>query len=281
MTIHFGSGRGFTPALTLIAFIAVNGCSSTHSNTEADSAIRTKLAQLSEPPGNSGEQLASLGLAASQSPDNSAIQIRYAAALANAGRNLQALQVANQVYDRDKGPTSLGLLVGRLHIRLEESEAAAATYRQVLGKEPENIEALNGLGIAEVMQGTLAAAETALRHAVADAPADAFSRNNLALALALERKTDEAIPTLQALLREDSSSRRVRANLALAYTLSGDREKAAATLLPIMNSAEAQKAVDGYSRIGVTGQTSVQQSAADGPPVNLLAASDGHPAPVR
>ena len=280
MTIHFGSGKGSTPALALIALVAVSGCSSTHSNAEADSAIRAKLAQLSEQSGNSGEQLASLGLAASQSPSNAAVQIRYATALANAGRNLQALQVATPVYDRDKGPTSLGLLIGRLHIRLEESEAAASAYRQVLAGEPENIEALNGLGIAEVMQGTLAAAETALRHAVADAPADTFSRNNLALALALERKTDEAIPTLQALLREDSSSRRVRANLALAYTLSGDREKATATLLPIMNSSEAQTAIDGYSRIGVTGQAAVQQSGADHT-ANLLAASDGHPAPIR
>jgi Flp pilus assembly protein TadD len=272
MTSPQDRNRRTIAQLTLLAVVAaVAGCShATRNEATTDAAVRAQLAQLADKDNDAAGALDQLAAIAAREPDDASAQISYATALADTGRNRQALQVAAPVYDRDKSPTRLGLLVGRLHIRMEQVGPAATVYHEILAHDPDNIDALNGLGIAQVMQGTLGGAETSFRRAVGLAPADPASRNNLALALALEHKTDEAIPELQSLLRDDAGSRRIRSNLALAYAVAGDRDRATATLSPLMSATEAEKTVDLYAREGAAGSGVLAQGVASAPPVPTM-----------
>jgi Flp pilus assembly protein TadD len=78
----------------------------------------------------------------------------------------------------DRAPKFTALLVGRLYVRLDNAPAAASIYQDITARAADNLEALNGLGIARVMQRSLPEAEAAFRHAVAVAPDDQASRNN-------------------------------------------------------------------------------------------------------
>lgn len=249
-------------ASALLSIAVTGGCTrAPRSTSEADDATRLRLSQLSEPSGDIDQQLSIVAAAAAREPSNQSVQMRYATALSKAGRYQQALTVAEPIYAKSRDQISSGLLVGRLQIQLDQASAAGATYRDILGREPSHIEALNGLGITDVMQGALAAAETDFRRAVGIAPTDRESRNNLALALALEQRTEEAIPMLRDLLREDTVSRPVRTNLALAYVVSGNRGKAVEMLSAFMSAAEADKTVDTYARLDRHAQAATSRTA--------------------
>lgn len=237
-------------AAAALGAVLLSGCaSSPGGNAQNDQATRLRLAQMAEANGNISDELALLGPAAARDPNDAALQKQYAAALAKAGRNAEALDVALAQHGRDANDTDTSLLVGRLYVRLDNAPAAAAIYQDVAARAANNLEALNGLGIARVMQRSFPDAESAFRRAVALAPDDQASRNNLALALALEHKTDAAIDILETLRREDNGSRRVRANLALAYAAAGNRDKAAALLAPIMDQAEVEKSLESYAQL--------------------------------
>lgn len=229
----------------LLAAVLGAGCSLQTKTADSDSAAQ--LAQLAQAAGDPRDGMALLAAAAAREPGNAATQLRYATALADAGRNKEALAIAQPAFDSHKDDTALGLLTGRLQLRLQQGTAAAATYQNVLAHAPDNLEALNGFGIAQVMQGKPSDAEPSFRRAVAAAPGDTGSRNNLALSLALQGRTQEAIPMLQALVRENENSRRIRSNLALAYAIAGNRGEALALLQPVMSGGEAERFLAAYS----------------------------------
>jgi Flp pilus assembly protein TadD len=235
-------------AAAALGALLLAGCAaSPGGSAQNDGAARQRLARMAEASGNVSDELALLGPAAARDPNDAALQKQYAAALARAGRNAEALDIALAQQGRDRTDTETALLVGRLYVRLDNAPAAVATYQDITARAADNLEALNGLGIARVMQRSFPDAEAAFRRAVAVAPDDQASRNNLALALALEHKTDAAIDILETLRREANDSRRVRANLALAYAASGNRDKAAALLAPIMDQAEVEKSLVSYA----------------------------------
>nr|WP_294517582.1 tetratricopeptide repeat protein [uncultured Rhodopila sp.] len=269
MTYAAYTGRPSKPSpliATLLGALLLTGCS-TSSNKAArnDAETRARLAQLTDGEGNPEAQLARLGEAAARDRSDAALQKRYATALAKAGRNAEALDVALPIYGRDQRDADLGLLIGRLYVRLDNGGAAVPVYQEVVAHDAGNLEALNGLGIAEVMQRSYPDAEATFHQAVAVAPADAASRNNLALALTLEHKSDEAIGILETLWKEDSTSRRVRTNLAMAYVAAGDRDKAAALLSPVMAQADVEKSISSYAQLAGEAQPAPAQVAASVP----------------
>lgn len=237
-------------AMAVLSAVLLAGCAASSRGTaENDQAARLRLADTAAANGNAADEVALLGPAAARDPNDAALQKRYALALARAGRNAEALDVALAQHGRDKTDTSTSLLVARLYVRLDNAPAAVSIYQDITARAADNLEALNGLGIARVMQRSFPDAEAAFRHAVAVAPDDQASRNNLGLALTLEHKTDAAIEILETLRREDASSRNVQVNLALAYAAAGNRDKAAALLSPIMNQADVQKSLESYAQL--------------------------------
>nr|WP_294550369.1 tetratricopeptide repeat protein [uncultured Rhodopila sp.] len=247
---HKYARRPLPLAAAALGALLLAGCAaSSGGSAQNDEAARLRLARMAEANGNVSDELALLGPAAARDPNDAALQKQYAAALAKAGRNTEALDIALAQHGRDRNDTDTALLVGRLYVRLDNAPAAVAIYQDVAARAADNLEALNGLGIARVMQRSFPDAEAAFRRAIAVAPDDQASRNNLALALTLEHKTDAAIEILETLQREDNGSRRVRVNLALAYAAAGNRDKAAALLAPIMDQAEVEKTLVSYARL--------------------------------
>jgi len=180
-------------------------------------------------------------------PSDVALRVNYATALANAGRNTDALDVLHAADDAARNDNSLLLLRGQLELRLQYGEQASITYRQILSVDPQSVEALNGLGIANVTLGMPATAEESFRRAVAAAPTDIRSVNNLGLSLALQAKTKDAIALLRPLLKQDSGNVGVRRNLALAYTIAHDRKSAVAVLTPVMSVSDANAAINAFA----------------------------------
>jgi Flp pilus assembly protein TadD len=212
-----------------------------------------------------------VGATASRLITSSVAEIYRATALANAGRNEEALEVAQATYDADRTDVSAALLVGRLSLRLGDGAAARAIYQQILTRSSDNLQALNGLGIAEVISGTLPAAEATFRRAVTLSTADGGSRSNLALTLALEGKINEAIPMLEAEMRQDAPSDRDRSNLALAYAAAGQADKAADLLTPRMTVKEANRFINAYAPLGAPRAAQTVASAVQARPSFPLA----------
>ncbi len=207
----------------------------------SDTAVREQIAELGRPAPSAVETAAGVAAGA---PEDTVAQLKYAKALADAGRNKEALDVARAAAPTAHENVELASLTGLLQLRLQDASGAEATYRHILARAPEDIEALNGRGIAEIMQGAPNKAELDFRRAAALAPSDTRSENNLALALALEGRTQEAVPMLEAMLKAEPGSDRIRHNLALAYAVAGHRTEAMAVLGAIMSPEESERAVN-------------------------------------
>lgn len=64
--------------------------------------------------------------------------------------------MAQPGYDRDHSAIADALLVGRLQIRLGDSGAARSTYQKIVVRAPDNLQALNGPGIAVALSYSVA-----------------------------------------------------------------------------------------------------------------------------
>ena len=239
----------------LCGVMAVSGCSAAPSSgAVSDTMFRKQLAELAAAPDGK--------------PDGTEAIIRSATALADTGHDKEALELAEPAYVLHETDPALAHLLGRLQLKMKDAAAADATYRGLLARQPDDMEALNGSGIAAVMLGRLPAAEAAFRQATVLAPANLDAQSNLALVLAMRGDAATAIAMLERLHKADAQSPGIRHNLALAYAVAGRRDAALALLVPDMATAEAEKMVTAYARLAATaphGSGGEMAGAAPGP----------------
>ncbi|WP_315756790.1 MULTISPECIES: tetratricopeptide repeat protein [unclassified Bradyrhizobium] len=144
------------------------------------------------------------------------------------GRNLPASTAAapaNQVAGMEDKDNRIRK--ARSELARHQAEPALAIFTSVLTSDPENIPALNGLGVALDMLGRHDEAQTAYRQVLAIAPADMIASNNLGLSLTLTGRYADAMTVLRPIALGESASPRARQNLVIAMALSGDRDGAA------------------------------------------------------
>jgi len=110
----------------------------------------------------------------------------------------------------------------RAMLSINRPEVAADNLRAMVATSPNDIPALNALGVAQDLLGDHQAAVTTYRQALAIVPGAESVRNNLALSLALQENYAEALDLLRRLAEGPGSTRRSRQNLALVYGLQGD-----------------------------------------------------------
>src|SRR5512140_1636014 len=84
----------------------------------------------------------------------------------------------------------------RSELARHQAEPALAIFTSVLTTDPENIPALNGLGVALDMLGRHDEAQDAYRQVLAIAPADMIAGNNLGLSLTLAGRYADAMTVL-------------------------------------------------------------------------------------
>lgn len=144
--------------------------------------------------------------------------------------------------DSTAAAAQLGL--GRTLIAADP-KAAEVAFLRVLALEPENLAALNDLGVARDLQGRYAAAQQAYRLALQLSPASADVRINLGRSLALANRKPEATSVLREVAEDPTAGRTWRRNLMAALEMAGDGAWARQALAD--EALEARQALAGAS----------------------------------
>ena len=98
----------------------------------------------------------------------------------------------------------------RAMLSINRPEVAADNLRAMVATSPNDIPALNALGVAQDLLGDHQAAVTTYRQALAVVPGAESVRNNLALSLAFQENYAEALDLLRPLAEGPGSTRRSR-----------------------------------------------------------------------
>jgi Flp pilus assembly protein TadD len=164
-----------------------------------------------------------------KNPRNAEALARRGDALTALGRAGEAAVSYNMAIDIE--PNNAQALLGLGRLRLAQDPAAAeALFARIITVDPNNAAALSDLGVARDVQGHHAAAQDAYRLALGAAPAFTAAQVNLGLSLALSGNADEAVRQLRPLAAAPDSAPLVRQDLALALTLNGRKDEASAML---------------------------------------------------
>jgi Flp pilus assembly protein TadD len=121
----------------------------------------------------------------------------------------------------------------------DDLRGAERAFQQALELAPGNGDALLGLGTAQLRQGKLERAVTALTQA-AEGTGQASAWNRLGIAQVLRGQTTPAQAAFSRSLGLAPNDLDTRCNLALAYALGGERQKALQTIRPVGQSPLAQ-----------------------------------------
>jgi len=134
-----------------------------------------------------------------------------------------------------------GLLgLARVELARNNPEGAAAYLREVLARDPDNVDAINAMGVVHDLRGEHAAAQQYYQSVLAYAPANKEALNNFSLSLALSGQATQAYPYIAELSRSNQNDPAVHQNLALIQYLAGYQEQALRTALLDLTEDEAR-----------------------------------------
>ncbi|MEJ0018406.1 MAG: tetratricopeptide repeat protein [Acetobacteraceae bacterium] len=211
------------PALSLaVATLALAGCGMFRTaDTQPRGQVTLRVADAALQSGAPDMALRIADLVLQQQPDNvDALVTRgdalYALGAAEPARAAYRLAVAADSKDI---AAQIGL--GRTLVRSDPGEAETH-FRAALAQQPDNVIALNNLGIARDMQGRHADAQQAYREALALMPDMADVKTNLGLSLALSGQGQQAVRVLQPLATAPEATPMKRADLAVAMAQARD-----------------------------------------------------------
>jgi Flp pilus assembly protein TadD len=169
-------------------------------------------------------------------PDDTPALISRGDALYAMGRRYTAQAAYRAAIAID--PTAAGAQVGLGRTMAQSDPRGAETaFLKALAHGPDNVIALNNLGVVRDLQGRHTDAQQAYYHALAVAPASADVQINLGTSLALSGHTAEAVRLLRGVAADPSAARAWRKELVAALTLAGDRQGAQQAL--VTNSMQA------------------------------------------
>lgn len=117
-----------------------------------------------------------------------------------AGAYDQAVAAAAVAAATTPGERAGAMLFGRSLLAADRGAEAEQVFHGVLANHGTDLGALNGLGVAQALQGKFGAAVATLSRARDQAPADPAIANNLALALFLDGHQGEALAMLDAVM---------------------------------------------------------------------------------
>jgi Flp pilus assembly protein TadD len=244
----FAGRAGFA----LVASLLAAGCASNPQLTTRIDAERLRLADAAESAGDRDGVVAFLSVAAARDSDP-ALQMRYATALADAGRGPEAVRVAERARLAHDDDRALAREVGRLCVRLQDGAAGARAFQAILVHAPQDAEALDGLGLSYVLEGRLSAARDSFGLALRQDPSNIPARNNLALADVLAGEPAKAIDLLRSADLSAGAPTRPRHTLALAYAATGEIARAKALLEPELGRRDSARLVASYGQLSASG----------------------------
>jgi len=165
-------------------------------------------------------------------PRDPVIAVTYGKALADEGRDEQALPVLQQAMDLD--PAHAAYQLALVLERLNRPQEAIPLLKRTVDAEPGNAEALTNLGLALCLTQKPKDAVPVLQRAISLAPDSVEAHQNLAAADIQLSQIDDAIVQLRAALKLSPDASQLHYNLGYAFKLQDD----AADAIPELEAAE-------------------------------------------
>ena len=226
----------------LLALLALSSCTTTSAESEKDepSSGQKKLLSIAESIEAKGESATALALyerAAENAPGDVSLRVRVGNARLKAGDvegAEEAFRAALQVNPQD-AEALLGL--GTAQLRKGETELAARTLIPA-AQALNSVVAYNRLGTALVFSGNGAAAEEAFSKALSLQPANLDTTTNLALAQALSNDLPQAVMHMGNVIGSPLAQRRHFVNYLIVLAMAGETEKARAFDVPDMSARQ-------------------------------------------
>ncbi len=162
-----------------------------------------------------------------QRPDAELPLRRLGPILLKMGHPLEASEAYKSLLAMNEQEPSARLGLARSLIALNRPYAASLQFQRITEGQPDNIEALIGLGVSYDLMGDHEQAQETFRSGLAFEPRNTSLLNNLGHSLTRAGRFDDAIEVLQFAVDLPGTSARHRHNLALAYGLAGKLREAA------------------------------------------------------
>jgi Flp pilus assembly protein TadD len=156
-------------------------------------------------------------------PNDASALVARGDALYALGRRDQAQMAYRAAIKIDPEASAAQVGLGRT-LAQSDPRAAETAFLAALSREPDDVIALNNLGVVRDLQGRHADAQAAYSHAISVAPTSADVQINLGMSLALSGRTTEASRLLRGMASDPGVTQVWRKELVKALTLAGDGE---------------------------------------------------------
>jgi len=214
--------------------LALGACSAAvqekaEAEAKNDSAGAAAFVRIGDASRSGGDLQTAVGFyqrASAVAPKDAATQMRLATALLEMGSYGEAEVAFRHVLAIEPENVEAMRGLGNIYIATDNAKHAVEQFQGVIAKKP-SYQAYNGLGVALDLEGQHAAAQKAYHEGLAQNASNLTLQNNLALSLALSGEYPAAIQLLQRVTQNPQATLRHRQNLALVYGLAGDNAHAA------------------------------------------------------
>jgi Flp pilus assembly protein TadD len=156
-----------------------------------------------------------------KNPGNTLALITRGDALYALGRGDMAQAAYRGAIETNPAAVSAEVGLGRI-LAKSDPRSAEAAFLSALTSDPDNVVALNNLGVVRDLQGRNAEAQEAYNAALTVAPGSADVQINLGMSLALSGRSAEAVQLLRGVVAVPGASRAWRHELLAGLTLAGD-----------------------------------------------------------
>ncbi|HUN85961.1 MAG TPA: tetratricopeptide repeat protein [Terracidiphilus sp.] len=181
-------------------------------------------------PDAAGEWIKAYDLA----PENVQIAMAVGKALADAGRDKQAVAVLEQAHRLEPRSSAAAYQLAFVLQRVDREQDAVALFKTVIAAEPQNVDALINLGLALCQLHQATDAVPFLQRAIALKPRNATAYEDLAAAYLQVNRVADAEAALRSGLKLSSDSAQLHYDLGVAYKLQDD----AVNAIPELEAAE-------------------------------------------
>jgi len=171
-----------------------------------DKTAALNLSQVLRAQGKKAQALVIMRQAALHHTDDAAIQGELGKALADAGRNGEAISVLEKLAGGGNADWRVISSYGTVLDQMERHAEARQQYQRALQMEPNQPSVLSNLGLSYALDRNLPEAEKTLRLAAAQPKAEDVVRQNLALVLGLQGKFEEAEQVARTTMPEQQAS---------------------------------------------------------------------------
>jgi hypothetical protein len=225
-----GGPRPHAPVVMALALASILGACSTPYLTKSAPRPSLRVADAAMAAGVPEMALRVADLILEEQPRNVPALVARGDALYAMSRRDIAQDAYRAAIIIDPGAAGAQIGLGRT-LAHSNPRAAEAAFEIALAHDPDNVIALNNLGVVRDLQGRDAEAQRAYRHALTVAPASTDVRINLGMSLALSGHLDEAVQELRETAATPDATQKWREELVAGLTLAGDAAWAKQMLL--------------------------------------------------